>query len=154
MAARFRQPGQGVEGFRLEGIDGRVLGRVKAIESVDADLLVHPTGAEAPGDALRRLDWDEVVWIDPVRRALLVSGSGSTTLTADHQEALDAPPLLRARRGLAWTITRLAVATLVVLGIATLVGATRSFSPHQTLYTIGAAIVAAVTFLLIWRPKG
>jgi hypothetical protein len=158
MAARFRLRGKGVIGYQLEGIDGRALGRVTALEEPDAEIVVRVPGDGAALDKLKPLAWSDVVWIDPVRRTLLVTRRAAVALSAavrsekEHVAAHSSPV---GPRFTSWRLAP-AIATLglVVFSIgASLLMAevTSSDSPRSSLLGLATGAIATGTITLVWR---
>ena len=152
MAARFRLPAQGIEGYRLEGLDGQALGNVAAADRDGADLLVLVGGRlAAVGGDLRPLDWDEIVWIDPNRRSLLVTREGAAALL--RTPPASAGPAARRRPGRRRTAAQVAgtVGVLSVVSALLEAGGAEGKTPAWALLAIAAVAFAAV-FLL--RRRG
>jgi hypothetical protein len=146
MAARFAVPGSGATGYRVEAIDGSVLGRVRSVGGPDADLLVE-TGERATAGTLT---WRDVVWVDPRRRTLLVTRTGAEKLAVRNADApVDDPRPARLRPGAAIATVALGLTGILVAVLdATL---SRSPSATQTILGIASGAVLAVGAVLVWR---
>jgi predicted secreted protein len=141
MAARFGLPAKGIEGFRLEGLDGRVLGNVAAVDRPDADVLA------LVGHELRPVDWGDVVWIDPVQRTLLLTRDGAAALTRPRPSTPEQLPARRDRRRTAGLVAA-AVGVLSLLSIALQAGGSDQKTPLWALLTVAAVAFAGSTILL------
>jgi hypothetical protein len=146
MPARFRLPAEGIEGFRLDSLDGRALGNVAAVDRHGADLLV----LLPHGDDLRPLDWDDVVWIDPVKRSLLVTRDASRTLATAGPVQAPRPQHRRSRRRTAGLIAA-ALGLLSLLSVLVQAGGADQKTPIWALVASAAIFFVAASVLLVRR---